>query len=47
MAGDVGGNAILRGLYTIDGFQKVDGKFYDAFSEVLKKAGVDPVTLVK
>lgn len=47
MAKDPGGNATLRGLYTIDGFQKVDAKFYDDFAAVLKKAGVDPVTLVK
>lgn len=47
MAADPGGNAILRLLYTIDGFQKVDAKFYDDFAAVLKKAGVDPATLVK
>ena len=47
MAEDPGGNAVLRGLYTIDGFQKIDPKFYDDFAAVLKKAGVDPATLVK
>lgn len=47
MAKDPGGNATLRGLYTIDGFQKVDAKFYDEFAAILKKAGVDPATLVK
>jgi len=47
MANDPGGNAVLRGLYTINGFQKIDATFYDAFAAVLKKAGVDPATLVK
>jgi len=47
MAKDPGGNATLRGLYTIDGFQKIDATFYDEFAAVLKKAGVDPATLVK
>jgi phosphonate transport system substrate-binding protein len=47
MAKDPGGNQVLRNLYTIDGFQKIDAKFYDDFAAVLKKAGVDPATLVK
>jgi phosphonate transport system substrate-binding protein len=47
MAADPGGNAILRGLYTINGFQKIDATFYDAFAKVLKDAGVDPATMVK
>jgi len=47
MAADPGGNAVLTGLYTINGFQKIDATFYDAFAAVLKKAGVDPATLVK
>jgi phosphonate transport system substrate-binding protein len=47
MVDDPGGNAILRGLYTINGFQKVDANFYDAFTAVLQKAGVDPSSLVK
>lgn len=47
MAKDPGGNATLRGLYTIDGFQKIDAKFYDDFAAVLLKAGVDPASLVK
>jgi phosphonate transport system substrate-binding protein len=47
MANDPGGNAVLRGLYTINGFQKIDATFYDDFAAVLKKAGVDPATLVK
>jgi len=47
MAKDPGGNAVLAGLYTINGFQKIDATFYDDFAAVLKKAGVDPATLVK
>ncbi len=47
MANDKGGNAVLTGLYTINGFQKIDATFYDAFAAVLKKAGVDPASLVK
>jgi phosphonate transport system substrate-binding protein len=47
MANDKGGNAVLRGLYSINAFQKIDPTFYDDFAAVLKKAGVDPATLVK
>ena len=47
MAQDPGGNAVLRSLYTINGFQKIDATFYDDFAAVLKKAGVDPASLVK
>ncbi len=47
MAKDPGGNAVLTGLYTINGFQKIDATFYDDFAAVLKKAGVDPASLVK
>jgi phosphonate transport system substrate-binding protein len=47
MAKDKGGNAVLRGLYTIDGFQAIKATFYDDFAAVLKKAGVDPASLVK
>lgn len=47
MAQDPGGNAVLRGLYTINGFEKIDQTFYDDFTNVLKKAGVDPASLVK
>jgi phosphonate transport system substrate-binding protein len=47
MAADPGGKATLVSLYNINGFQKIDATFYDAFAAVLKKAGVDPATLVK
>lgn len=47
MAEDPGGNAVLRGLYSINGFQEIDASFYADFAEVLKAAGVDPAELVK
>ncbi len=47
MAQDPGGNAVLRALYTVNGFQKIDATFYDEFAAVLKAAGVDPASLVK
>jgi phosphonate transport system substrate-binding protein len=47
MGNDPGGQAVLKSLYTIAGFQKIDTHFYDAFAAILKKAGVDPATLVK
>jgi len=47
MAKDPGGNAVLRGLYSINEFQKIDKTFYSDFAAVLKKAGVDPASLVK
>jgi len=47
MAADPGGKAVLKSLYNYDSFQKVDPTFYNDFAAVLKKAGVDPATLVK
>lgn len=47
MASDPGGKAVLKSLYNYDSFQKVEPTFYNDFAEVLKKAGVDPATLVK
>ena len=47
MAQDPGGKAVLKSLYNYDSFQKVDPTFYNDFAAVLKKAGVDPATLVK
>jgi len=47
MAADPGGKAVLKSLYNYDSFQKVEPNFYDEFAGVLKKAGVDPATLVK
>jgi phosphonate transport system substrate-binding protein len=47
MAKDPGGKAVLKSLYNYDSFQQVKPDFYNAFAAVLKKAGVDPATLVK
>jgi phosphonate transport system substrate-binding protein len=47
MAQDPGGNAILKNLYTINGFQQIPPTYYDDFVKVLQSAGVDPATLVK
>jgi phosphonate transport system substrate-binding protein len=47
MAADPGGVAVLKSLYSINGFQKIDPTFYNDFAAVLKKAGVDPAELVK
>jgi phosphonate transport system substrate-binding protein len=47
MASDPGGVAQLKALYNIAGFMKIDATFYDDFANILKKAGVDPATLVK
>ncbi|MBI5651269.1 MAG: phosphate/phosphite/phosphonate ABC transporter substrate-binding protein [Chloroflexi bacterium] len=47
MAKDPGGNVVLRSIYSIDDFQVINATFYDEFSGVLKKAGVDPASLVK
>lgn len=47
MAADPGGQAVLTSLYNYNAFQKVEPNFYDDFLGTLKKAGVDPATLVK
>ncbi len=49
MSTDPGGKAVLAGLYTINAFQKIDATFtsYTDFAAVLKKAGVDPASLIK
>ena len=47
MAADPGGAAVLKSLYSINGFQKIDSSFYNDFAAVLKAAGVDPAELVK
>lgn len=47
IAGDKGGVAMLKSLYSYGGLVKIDPTFYDAFAALLKKAGVDPATLVK
>jgi phosphonate transport system substrate-binding protein len=47
MMADPGGNAVVKSVYSYDAFSKLDKPYYDDFAAVLKKAGVDPVTLVK
>lgn len=47
ISGDPGGKAMLRRLYSYLGLVKVDSTFYDDFEALLKKAGVDPSSLVK
>lgn|SRR5574341_552386 len=47
MASDPGGKAVLKSLYNYDSFQQIKPDFYNDFAAVLKKAGVDPATLVK
>ncbi|MGA2489657.1 MAG: phosphate/phosphite/phosphonate ABC transporter substrate-binding protein [Anaerolineales bacterium] len=49
MSNDPGGKAVLAKLYAVNAFQKIDSKFtmYSDFLAVLKKAGVDPASLIK
>jgi phosphonate transport system substrate-binding protein len=47
ISNDPGGKAMLSSLYTINAFEKIDATFYNDFAAVLKKAGVDPSSLVK
>jgi phosphonate transport system substrate-binding protein len=47
MVKDPGGKAVLKSLYNYDSFQKVEPTYYNDFLAVLKKAGVDPASLVK
>jgi phosphonate transport system substrate-binding protein len=47
MSKDPGGAAMLKSLYSINGFEEIQPDFYNAFGEILKKAGVDPASLVK
>ncbi len=47
IAGDAGGKAMLKNLYSYGGLAKIDPTFYDAFAALLKKAGVDPSEMVK
>ena len=47
MNGDPGGNALIKNLYNVNKFFKIDKTFYDPFAAVLKAAGVDPASMVK
>lgn len=47
MVTDPGAAANLRALYNVNAFQKIDATFYDGFTSMLQKAGVDPTTMFK
>ena len=48
MMADPGGNAVVKGIYNYDAFEKADyNKYYAPFADMLKKAGVDVASLVK
>ncbi|MBI3913929.1 MAG: phosphate/phosphite/phosphonate ABC transporter substrate-binding protein [Chloroflexi bacterium] len=47
IAANPGANDFLRKLYSIEGFTKITNDYYKPFGDVLKKAGIDPATLVK
>lgn len=47
IANDPGGKAMLKSLYSYGGLAKIPPTFYDDFTALLKKAGVDPASLVK
>lgn len=48
MMKDPGGNAVVKSIYNYDAFEQADfSKYYGAFEELLKKAGVDVSKLVK
>ena len=47
ISGDAGGKAALKKLYSYLGLVPVEANFYDGIEGLLKKAGVDPSSLVK
>lgn len=47
IAEDAGGKAMLRNLYSYRGLAKIEPNFYDDFEALLKKAGVDPASLIQ
>jgi ABC-type phosphate/phosphonate transport system substrate-binding protein len=48
MMDDPGGNAVVKGIYNYDAFEKADyAKYYGPFNDTLKKAGIDVSSLVK
>lgn len=47
MSADPGGKAILKALYNVDLYKKIDATYYDDFLAALKRAGMDPASLVK
>jgi len=48
MMADPGGNAVVKGIYAYDAFEKADyAKYYGPFNDTLKKAGIDVSSLVR
>ncbi len=48
MMADPGGNAVVKGIYAYDAFEKSDyAKYYAPFNETLKKAGINVADLVR
>jgi len=47
MSADPGGKAILKALYNVDLYKRVEPTYYDSFTAALKAAGIDPASLVK
>ena len=48
MMKDPGGNAVVKGIYNYDEFEKADfAKYYGPFADTLKKAGIDVSSLVR
>jgi hypothetical protein len=45
---DPGGNAVVKGIYNYDAFERADyAKYYGPFNETLKKAGINVADLVR
>ena len=47
ISNDAGGKVMLRSLYSYNAMAEIKPDFYDAFLALLKKAGVDPASMVK
>lgn len=47
ISGDAGGKVMLRSLYSYNAMAEIKADFYNDFLALLKKAGVDPATMVK
>jgi phosphonate transport system substrate-binding protein len=47
ISGDAGGKVMLSKLYSYNAMAKISPSFYDDFQALLKKAGVDPSSLVQ
>lgn len=47
ISNDAGGKVMLRSLYSYNAMAEIKPDFYDPFLALLKKAGVDPASMVK